>query len=58
VSDLEYSGIKVVKSAATSDHLAIVAYNGVVKKILLGKHGVFARLENTPRRRMPNSSPA
>jgi hypothetical protein len=34
VSDLEYSGIKVVKSAATSDHLAIVAYTGVVKNIV------------------------
>ena len=31
VSDLEYSGIKVVKSAAKSDHLAIVAYTGIVK---------------------------
>jgi hypothetical protein len=30
VFDLEYSGIKVVKSAATSDHLTIVAYTGVV----------------------------
>jgi hypothetical protein len=31
VCDLEYSGIKVVKSAATSDHVAIVAFTGVVK---------------------------
>jgi len=31
VSDSQYSGVKVVKSAVKSDHLAIVAYPGVVK---------------------------
>ena len=31
VSDFEYSGVKVVKSAVTSDHQAIVAYSGGVK---------------------------
>jgi hypothetical protein len=30
VSDYKYSGVKVVKSAVTSDHLAIVAYSGEV----------------------------
>ena len=31
VSDVQYSGVKVVKSAVNSDHLAIVAYTGVIK---------------------------
>jgi hypothetical protein len=31
VSDLKYSGIEAVKSAATNDHLKIVAYTGFVK---------------------------
>jgi len=31
VSDAQYSGVKVVKSAVKSDHLAIVAYTGAVK---------------------------
>jgi len=31
VSDLEYNGVKVVKSAVTSDHQAVVAYSGGVK---------------------------
>ena len=31
VSDAQYSGVKVVKSAVKSDHLAIVAYTGVAK---------------------------
>ena len=30
VSDAQYSGVKVVKSAVKSDHMAIVAYTGVV----------------------------
>ena len=30
VSDYEYNGVKVAKSAVTSDHLAIVAYSGDV----------------------------
>jgi hypothetical protein len=61
VSNLEYSSIKMVKSATTSFLFvlfAIVAYTGAVKKILLGKHGVFAHLENIPLRRMSSSSPA
>ena len=28
VSDCDYSGVKVVKSAVTSDHVAIVVYTG------------------------------
>ena len=30
VSDYDYSGVKVVKSAVTSDHMAIVAFSGDV----------------------------
>src|SRR5664279_3308100 len=32
VSDYDYDGIKVVKSAVTSDHMAIIAYSGEVVK--------------------------
>ncbi|HSN24566.1 MAG TPA: reverse transcriptase family protein, partial [Methylomicrobium sp.] len=32
VSDFEYTGVKVVTSAAKSDHRAVVAYSGGVKK--------------------------
>jgi len=32
VSDLEYTGVKVVTSAAKSDHKAVIAYSGGVKK--------------------------
>jgi len=28
VSDLDYSGVKVIKSVAKSDHMAVVAYTG------------------------------
>jgi hypothetical protein len=37
VSDAQYSGIKVVKSAVKSDHMAIVAYTGGGVKATVGK---------------------
>ena len=32
VSDVQYDSVKVVRSTVKSDHMAIVAYSGLLKK--------------------------
>ena len=39
VSDLDYSGVKVIKSVAKSDHMAIVAYTGEMKTAVCKTRG-------------------
>jgi len=47
VSDLHYSGVKVIKSAAKSDHMAIVAYWRCQKYSRQNKAYISARSGNT-----------
>ena len=41
MSDAQYSGVKVVKSAVKSYHLAIVAYTGAIKTIVFKPGGLY-----------------
>jgi len=48
VSDFDYSGVKVVQSTVPSDHKAIVAYTGVVKKTVGKTRRVCTFRKRTP----------
>jgi hypothetical protein len=47
VSNAQYSGVKVVKSAVKSDHMAIVAYTGVVMTTLGKTRNVWTYRKDT-----------
>ena len=49
VSDLQFDGIKVVKSTVKSDHMAIVAYRGSLKKTVGKTRRTFMFSKHSPK---------